>query len=76
MLTSDLLANFIIGVVFLNALGALGGPLTFGIFMVLALLSLVFIYRLAPETKGRQLESIRTYWYNGGRWPEEAETRA
>jgi MFS transporter, SP family, galactose:H+ symporter len=76
MLTSDLLANFIVGVVFLNALGALGGALTFGIFMVLALFSLIFIYRLAPETKGRQLESIRTYWYNGGRWPEEAETRS
>ena len=76
MLTSDLFANFIVGVVFLNALGALGGSLTFGIFMVLALLSLIFIYRLAPETKGRQLESIRRYWYNGGRWPEEAEIRA
>ena len=75
MLTSDLLANFIIGVVFLNALGALGGVWTFGIFMALALLSLLFIYRLAPETKGRQLEAIRGYWYNGGRWPEEtAET--
>jgi MFS family permease len=76
MLTSDLFANFIVGVVFLNALGALGGSLTFGIFLVLAVLSLLFIYRLAPETKGRQLESIRRYWYNGGRWPEEAETRA
>jgi MFS transporter, SP family, galactose:H+ symporter len=76
MLTSDLFANFIVGVVFLNALGALGGSLTFGIFMILALLSLIFIYRLAPETKGRQLESIRRYWYNGGRWPEEAEIRA
>jgi SP family galactose:H+ symporter-like MFS transporter len=76
MLTSDLFANFIVGVVFLNALGALGGSLTFGIFLVLAVLSLIFIYRLAPETKGRQLESIRHYWYNGGRWPEEAETRA
>jgi MFS transporter, SP family, galactose:H+ symporter len=75
MLTSDLFANFIVGVVFLNALGALGGSLTFGIFLVLAVLSLIFIYRLAPETKGRQLESIRHYWYNGGRWPEEAETR-
>jgi SP family galactose:H+ symporter-like MFS transporter len=32
MLTSDLLANFIVGVVFLSALGALGGSLTFGIF--------------------------------------------
>ena len=76
MLTSDLFANFLVGVIFLNALGALGGSVTFAIFLILALLSLVFIYRLAPETKGRQLESIRHYWYNGGRWPEEeAETR-
>jgi sugar porter (SP) family MFS transporter len=70
MLTSDLLANFIVGVVFLSALGALGGSLTFGIFLVLAIVSWVFIYALAPETKGRQLESIRQYWYNGAKWPE------
>ncbi len=74
MLTSDLLANFIVGVVFLSALGALGGPLTFGIFFVLAIISFIFIYALAPETKGRQLEAIRQYWYNGAQWPEE-ETR-
>ena len=76
MLTSDLLANFIIGVVFLNALGALGGSVTFAIFLALAMFSLLFIYRLAPETKGRQLESIRQYWYNGGRWPDETDARA
>jgi len=75
MLTSDLLANFIVGVVFLSALGALGGPLTFGIFFVLAILSFIFIYALAPEVKGRQLEAIRQYWYNGAKWPEESETR-
>jgi SP family galactose:H+ symporter-like MFS transporter len=73
MLTSDLLANFIVGVVFLSALGALGGSLTFGIFFGLAILSFIFIYALAPETKGRQLEEIRHYWYNGAKWPEEAE---
>jgi sugar porter (SP) family MFS transporter len=73
MLTSDLLANFIVGVVFLSALGALGGSLTFGIFFVLAIVSWVFIYALAPETKGRQLEAIRQYWYNGAKWPEEVE---
>ncbi|MDQ3913647.1 MAG: sugar porter family MFS transporter [Actinomycetota bacterium] len=72
MLTADLLANFLVGVVFLNELGALGGPLTFGIFCALAILSFVFIYALAPETKGRQLEAIRHYWYNGAKWPEEA----
>jgi MFS transporter, SP family, galactose:H+ symporter len=71
MLTSDLLANFIVGVVFLSALGALGGSLTFGIFCGLAILSFIFIYVLAPETKGRQLEAIRHYWYNGAKWPEE-----
>ena len=73
MLTSDLLANFIVGVVFLSALGALGGSLTFGIFCGLAIISFIFIYVLAPETKGRQLEAIRHYWYNHARWPEEAE---
>jgi hypothetical protein len=73
MLTSDLLANFIVGVVFLSALGALGGSLTFGIFLGLSILSFVFIYVLAPETKGRQLEAIRHYWYNGAKRPEEAE---
>ena len=73
MLTSDLLANFIVGVVFLSAIGALGGSLTFGIFLVLAIVSWVFIYALAPETKGRQLELIRQYWYNGAKWPEEVK---
>jgi hypothetical protein len=52
-----------------------GSEPTFGIFLVLAALSLIFIYKLAPETKGRQLQSIRRYWFNGGRWPERAETR-
>jgi hypothetical protein len=72
MLTADLFANFIVGVVFLNALGSLCGSVTFGIF--LALVSFAFVYVLAPETKGRPLEAIRTYWYNGGRWPEETST--
>ena len=73
MLTADLFANFIIGVVFLSALGALGGSLTFGIFLLLSLVAITFVYILAPETKGRQLEAIRAYWYNGGRWPDETE---
>jgi MFS transporter, SP family, galactose:H+ symporter len=74
MLSADLLANFIVGVVFLGALGALGGSATFGIFLALALATFTFVYVLAPETKGRPLEDIRTYWYNGGRWPDETGT--
>ena len=74
MLTADLFANFIVGVLFLDALGALGGSVTFGIFFALALVSFAFVYVLAPETKGRPLEAIRSYWYNGGSWPEETGT--
>ena len=59
---------------FLGALGALGGSVTFGIFLALALVWFAFVYVLAPETKGRPLEAIRSYWYNGGRWPEETST--
>jgi uncharacterized membrane protein YeaQ/YmgE (transglycosylase-associated protein family) len=40
----------------------------------LALVSFAFVYVLAPETKGRPLEAIRSYWYNSGRWPEETST--
>ena len=40
----------------------------------LALVSFAFVYALAPETRGRPLEAIRTYWHNGGRWPEETST--
>ncbi len=28
----------------------------------------------AADPKGRPLEAIRTYWYNGGSWPEENQT--
>lgn len=76
MLTSDLVANAIVAGVFLTMLTSLGGAGTFAVFGVLALLSLAFVYRYAPETKGRQLEDIRHFWENGGRWPEQPEVPA
>jgi MFS transporter, SP family, arabinose:H+ symporter len=71
MLTADLVANLIIGLYFLSALESLGGTATFLMFAVLAALSFAFVWKLAPETKGRPLEAIRFYWENGGRWPAE-----
>ena len=76
MLTSDLAANIVVGVLFLSAMGALGGAWTFAIFAALSALAFAFVYVLAPETKGHQLEDIRGYWYNGGRWPEEGQEAA
>lgn len=68
MLTSNLVANAIIAAVFLTLLHSLGGAGTFALFASLAVVAFVFVYRYAPETKGRQLEDIRHFWENGGRW--------
>ncbi|MBS9533893.1 sugar porter family MFS transporter [Mycobacterium sp. M1] len=71
MLTSDLVANAVVAAVFLTMLTALGGAGTFAVFGALAVLSFGFVYRYAPETKGRQLEDIRHFWENDGHWPED-----
>ncbi|MEE3067119.1 MAG: sugar porter family MFS transporter [Actinomycetota bacterium] len=70
MLTSNLIANAIVAAVFLTMLHSLGGAGTFAAFGVLAVIAFGFVYKFAPETKGRQLEEIRRFWENGGRWDE------
>jgi MFS transporter, SP family, galactose:H+ symporter len=71
MLTSDLVANAIVAALFLTMLNSLGGAGTFAVFGALAIASFAFVHRFAPETKGKQLEDIRHFWENGGRWPTE-----
>ncbi|OBA62783.1 MFS transporter [Mycobacterium sp. 1100029.7] len=68
MLTANLVANAIVAAVFLTMLHSLGGTGTFAVFGALAVIAFGFVYRYAPETKGRQLEDIRHFWENGGRW--------
>jgi SP family galactose:H+ symporter-like MFS transporter len=69
MLTSNLVANAIVAATFLTMLHSLGGAGAFAVFGALAVVALAVVYRYAPETKGRQLEDIRHFWENGGRWP-------
>lgn len=73
MLGSDLLANIIIVQFFLTVLNTIGGAWSFGIFAILAVFAWIFVWRLAPETKGRELEEIQGYWENGGCWPAPEE---
>ena len=73
MLTADLVANWIIASFFLTAMERVGGAVSFGFFAVMAVLAWAFVYKMAPETKGRELEEIRTFWENGGSW-EAKET--
>ncbi|MDT5225029.1 MAG: hypothetical protein QOG19_2436 [Mycobacterium sp.] len=76
MLTSNLTANAIIAAFFLTMLHLLGGAGVFAAFGILAVVAFAMVYRYAPETKGRQLEDIRHFWENGGRWPPEGPESA
>jgi len=69
MLTADLVAYVAVAAIFLTMLTRLGGAGTFAVFGALALAAVAFVFKLAPETKGRPLEDIRHYWENGGTWP-------
>jgi SP family galactose:H+ symporter-like MFS transporter len=74
MLTSDLVANVIVAAFFLTILQRLGGAGTFAVFGVLAIAGFAFVHRLAPETKGRNLDDISYYWEHGAHWPETLPT--
>ncbi|GAB3004403.1 sugar porter family MFS transporter [Mycobacterium bourgelatii] len=74
MLTANLTGNALIAAFFLPMLQILGGAGVYTVFGLLAVVALVVVYRFAPETKGRQLEEIRRYWENGGKWPTPLDT--
>ena len=76
MLTANLTANALIESTFLTMLNNLGGAGMFTILGLLAVAGFVLVYRYAPETKGRQLEDIRHFWENNGRWPDETLSAA
>jgi MFS transporter, SP family, galactose:H+ symporter len=69
LMTSTLAATTIVAAVFLSMNQSLGGAGTFAVFGFLAVVALAFVYRYAPETRGRQLEEIQRFWESGGRWP-------
>ncbi len=71
MLTSDLVANLIVASFTLSAIQAFGQQWVFIAFAVLAVLAFGFVFKYAPETKGRQLDDIRYFWENGGSWPAD-----
>ncbi|MGB6208437.1 sugar porter family MFS transporter [Mycobacterium sp.] len=76
MLTVNHLANAVVAGLFLTMLHSLGGAGTFAAFGVFAVAAFGFAYRYAPETKRRQLEEIRHFWENDGRWPDEFTSTA
>jgi SP family galactose:H+ symporter-like MFS transporter len=56
--TANWLANFIVGLVFLPVVDAIGEGPTFWIFAVICMAGLVFVNRYVPETRGRTFTEI------------------
>lgn len=71
MLTANLVANLIVSMFFLTMFENFGGQVIFLIFGILAIISWIFVFKLAPETNGRTFEEIQAYWNNGGKWDED-----
>jgi MFS transporter, SP family, galactose:H+ symporter len=55
-------SNLLVSLTFLTLMQALGASRTFWLYGVLAVAGWIFSYYLVPETKGRTLEEIETFW--------------
>jgi sugar porter (SP) family MFS transporter len=53
-------SNFLVSITFLSLIQAAGNALTFAIYGMFCILTLLFVRFVVPETKGRELESIST----------------
>jgi sugar porter (SP) family MFS transporter len=53
-------SNFVVSITFLSLINAAGNSLTFVIYAVFCIVTLLFVRFIVPETKGRKLESIST----------------
>ena len=69
-------ANLVVSVTFLSLIGAAGKPLTFWIYAVFGLIAFAFTWFLVPETTGKSLEQIETYWEQGRTWPDPSRPAA
>jgi sugar porter (SP) family MFS transporter len=56
------LSNFAISLTFLPLLKALGDSETFILYAIVAVFTIFFCARYVPETKGKTLDEIETYW--------------
>ncbi len=76
MLLTNLTTNLFVAQFFLDVLNAIGGLLTFLVLFAITALAWIFVFFLAPETKGRSLDEVQSYWEAGRRWPAPDDTHA
>jgi predicted MFS family arabinose efflux permease len=55
-------SNLVVSLTFLTLLQTLGPANTFWLYGLVAVIAWYFAFRLVPETRGRTLEEIESYW--------------
>ena len=68
-------ANLIISITFLTLINMLGKSITFWIYAAFAVVEIIFVWFLVPETKNKPLEEIEDYWANGRSWENVDENK-
>jgi sugar porter (SP) family MFS transporter len=58
-------ANLLVALSFLTLTHVLGKPATFWLYGAISVAAWVFVFFLAPETKGKTLEQIEDHWRSG-----------
>jgi hypothetical protein len=69
MLLTNLTTNLVVAQFFLDLLNTVGGLATYLILLAVTVAAWLFVFFLAPETKGRSLDEVQSYWEAGRRWP-------
>ncbi|CAN5560677.1 arabinose-proton symporter AraE [soil metagenome] len=55
-------AVFLVSQTFPILMGSIGNAFTFWIYMFMAICAFLFVWKMVPETKGKTLEEIESYW--------------
>ena len=71
--TGNWTADLLVSISFLTLVASIGLSFTFWIYGFFALVSVIFVCRLAPETRARPLEAIEGYWQRDRQWESAAE---
>ena len=56
-------SNLLVSLTFLTLVQMLGASLTFWVYGVMAVAAWIFCYYRVPETRGRTLEEIESFWH-------------
>nr|BFE52349.1 hypothetical protein GCM10017745_57760 [Saccharothrix mutabilis subsp. capreolus] len=62
MLLTNLTTNLVVAQFFLDLLGAVGGAGTYLLLLGVTAAAWLFVFLLAPETKGRSLDEVQAHW--------------